>query len=55
MASVTERINLATGIISVYSRSPALIAQTAATLDEYCGETVSFKVNIFLWPGTKNP
>ena len=37
MASVTERINLATGIISVYSRSPALIAQTAATVDEYCG------------------
>ena len=36
MASVTERINLATGIISVYSRSPALIAQTTATLDEYC-------------------
>lgn len=37
MVSVTERINLATGIISVYSRSPALIAQTAATLDEYSG------------------
>ena len=26
MASVTEKIKLATGIISVYSRSPALIA-----------------------------
>lgn len=36
MASVTEKIKLATGIISVYSRSPALIAQTAATMDEYC-------------------
>ncbi len=35
MISVTRRIRLATGIISVYSRSPALIAQTAATLDEY--------------------
>lgn len=37
MASATKKINLATGIISVYSRSPALIAQTAATVDEYCG------------------
>lgn len=37
MASVTERIKLATGIISVYSRSPAIIAQTAATIDEYSG------------------
>lgn len=37
MASVTEKIKLATGIISVYSRSPALITQTAATVDEYCG------------------
>ena len=37
MASVTEKIKLATGIISVYSRSPALIAQSAATMDEYCG------------------
>ena len=37
MAATTERIRFATGIISVYSRSPALIAQTAATIDEYSG------------------
>ncbi len=36
MASITEKIKLATGTISGYSRSPALIAQTAATMDEYC-------------------
>ncbi|MEW6145282.1 MAG: LLM class flavin-dependent oxidoreductase [Thermodesulfobacteriota bacterium] len=33
----TKRIKLATGIIPVYSRSPAVIAQTAATLDELSG------------------
>lgn len=32
-ATVTDRIGLATGIISVFGRSPAAIAQTAATLD----------------------
>jgi alkanesulfonate monooxygenase SsuD/methylene tetrahydromethanopterin reductase-like flavin-dependent oxidoreductase (luciferase family) len=34
MALVTKRIKLATGILNVYSRSPGLIAMTAATLDE---------------------
>ena len=59
MASVTERINLATGIISVYSRSPALIAQTAATVDEYCGERLILGLGISsvylneYWHGTK--
>lgn len=31
----TEKIKMGTSVISVYSRSPALIAQTAATVDEY--------------------
>lgn len=59
MASVTEKINLATGIISVYSRSPALIAQTAATLDEYCGGRFILGLGISsvylneYWHGTK--
>ena len=59
MASVTEKINLATGIISVYSRSPALIAQTAATLDEYCGGRLILGLGISsvylneYWHGTK--
>jgi F420-dependent oxidoreductase-like protein len=33
LAAQTERIKLGTGIINVFSRSPALLAQTAATLD----------------------
>lgn len=34
LAAHTKRIKLATGIIPIYSRSPAIIAQTIATLDE---------------------
>jgi len=34
LASCTKTIKLATGIISVYSRTPAIIAQSVATLDE---------------------
>jgi F420-dependent oxidoreductase-like protein len=34
MALATKRIKLGTGIINVYSRSPGLIAMSAATLDE---------------------
>ncbi len=33
LAGKTERLELMTGILPVYSRSPALIAQTAATID----------------------
>jgi coenzyme F420-dependent oxidoreductase len=34
LAAHTKKINLGTGIISVFSRTPATIAQTIATLDE---------------------
>jgi alkanesulfonate monooxygenase SsuD/methylene tetrahydromethanopterin reductase-like flavin-dependent oxidoreductase (luciferase family) len=34
MALTTKQIKLGTGILNVYSRSPGLIAMTAATLDE---------------------
>jgi len=37
IAATTERVELMTGIIPLYSRSPALIAQTAATLDALSG------------------
>jgi len=37
LAMRTERIHLCTGIINVFSRSPALIAMSAATLDETSG------------------
>lgn len=37
LAAHTKRIHLGTGIINVFSRSPALIAMGAATLDEISG------------------
>ena len=37
VAAKTTRIELMTGIANVYSRSPALIAQTAATIDALSG------------------
>ena len=37
IAAKTARIELMTGIVNVYSRSPALIAQTAATIDALSG------------------
>jgi len=37
IAMRTQRIGLGTGVINVFSRSPALIAMSAATLDEISG------------------
>lgn len=37
LAIVTERIKLGSGIFNVFSRSPGLLAMTAATLDERSG------------------
>lgn len=37
LALRTEQVHLGTGIINVFSRSPALIAMSAATLDEISG------------------
>ncbi|MFN0091331.1 MAG: LLM class F420-dependent oxidoreductase [Acidimicrobiales bacterium] len=37
LAGQTERVQLMTGIFPVYSRTPALIAQTAATIDALSG------------------
>src|SRR5687768_5691928 len=36
-ATVTERIRLGTGVLPIFSRSPASCAQTAATIDEISG------------------
>jgi probable F420-dependent oxidoreductase len=36
-ASVTERVRLGTGVIPIFSRTPASMAQTAATIDEFSG------------------
>ncbi|MGH7775558.1 MAG: LLM class flavin-dependent oxidoreductase [Candidatus Dormibacterales bacterium] len=40
LACATSRIGLCTGIVNVFSRSPALIAQSAASLDEISGGRV---------------
>jgi F420-dependent oxidoreductase-like protein len=37
IAAHTSRMKLATGIVNVFSRSPAILAQTFATLDELSG------------------
>lgn len=37
LADATDRIGLATGIVNVYSRTPALIGQSIATLDALSG------------------
>src|ERR1700716_934346 len=37
LGGVTERIGLGTGIVNVYSRSPALLAMATVTLDEISG------------------
>jgi F420-dependent oxidoreductase-like protein len=37
LAARTERIRIGTGIVNVFSRTPALLAQTAATLDLISG------------------
>ena len=37
LAQATERIGLGTGIVNVYSRTPALLAMAAVTLDEMSG------------------
>ena len=49
LAANTTKIKLCTGIISVFSRTPAMIAQTAATLDEISGG------RIMLGLGTSGP
>src|SRR5215468_5972205 len=40
IAGVTKRLKLATGIANVFSRSPGLLAMSAATLDEISGGRV---------------
>jgi len=35
LATVTDSVRLGTGIVNVFSRSPALLAMSAATLDEF--------------------
>ena len=54
-ATVTERIRLGTGVLPIFSRTPASTAQTAATIDEISGERmvlglgVSHRVTVENW------
>lgn len=56
-ASRTERIRLGTGVLPIYSRTPAATAQTAATVDEFSGGRmvlgigVSHRVTVENWYG----
>ncbi len=58
-AAATERIKLGTGVLPIYSRTPAATAQQAATIDEYSGGRmvlglgVSHAVTVENWYGTK--
>jgi alkanesulfonate monooxygenase SsuD/methylene tetrahydromethanopterin reductase-like flavin-dependent oxidoreductase (luciferase family) len=58
-ASASERIKLGTGVVPIFSRTPATMAQTAATIDEYSGGRmvlglgVSHRVTVENWHGQK--
>jgi len=58
-AAASERIRLGTGVVPIFSRTPATMAQTAATIDEYSGGRlvlglgVSHRVTVENWHGQK--
>jgi alkanesulfonate monooxygenase SsuD/methylene tetrahydromethanopterin reductase-like flavin-dependent oxidoreductase (luciferase family) len=54
-ASVSERVRLGPGVVPIFSRTPATMAQTAATMDEFSGGRmvlglgVSHRVTVENW------
>lgn len=58
-AAASERARLGTGVVPIFSRTPATMAQTAATIDEYSlgrmvlGLGVSHRVTVENWHGAK--
>ncbi len=58
-AGVSERIRLGTGVVPIFTRTPATMAQTAATIDEHSGGRmvlglgVSHRVTVENWHGAK--
>ncbi len=58
-AASSERVRLGTGVVPIFSRTPATMAQTAATIDEYSGGRmvlglgVSHRVTVENWHGQK--
>ena len=45
-AAATERIRLGTGVVPIYTRTPATIAQTAATIDEFSGGRLTLGLGV---------
>jgi alkanesulfonate monooxygenase SsuD/methylene tetrahydromethanopterin reductase-like flavin-dependent oxidoreductase (luciferase family) len=58
-AGATQRIRLGTGVVPIFSRTPATMAQTAAAIDEFSGGRmvlglgVSHRVTVENWHGAK--
>ncbi|HEX2128273.1 MAG TPA: LLM class flavin-dependent oxidoreductase [Solirubrobacterales bacterium] len=58
-AAVSERIRLGTGVVPIFSRPAATMAQTAATIDEYSGGRmvlglgVSHRITVENWLGQR--
>lgn len=58
-AGASERIRLGTGVVPIFSRTPATMAQTVATIDEYSGGRmvlglgVSHRVTVENWHGAR--
>ncbi|HEX2084917.1 MAG TPA: LLM class flavin-dependent oxidoreductase, partial [Solirubrobacteraceae bacterium] len=45
-AAHTERVRLGTGVVPIYTRTPATMAQTAATIDELSGGRLNLGVGV---------
>lgn len=58
-AAASERIRVGTGVVPVFSRTPATMAQTAATIDEASGGRmvlglgISHRVTVEAWHGAR--
>ena len=58
-ADASERIRLGTGVVPIFSRNPATMAQTVATIDEYSGGRmvlglgISHRVTVENWHGAR--
>src|SRR3979411_542005 len=45
-ALATERIRVGTGVVPIYTRTPATMAQTAATIDELSGGRMTLGLGV---------
>ena len=45
-AQATERIRIGTGVVPIYTRTPATMAQTAATIDELSGGRLTLGLGV---------